>query len=126
MKLFNQLSDEEQTKVISYCMQLIASGWLEEGLDPEAHSEEDCEIKCHIEEILLEASKIEDEDDKIKCLLDDEIVFEEINNIALSMAQGAYYHDPDEMVIFPELLELCDHDGETSEKEEIKIDPNLN
>lgn len=110
MRLFFQLSGEEQNAAVHYCVDLIMEDILTSKkfeLDYQDkcsdHQEEDKKLEEHINTVVEEAKKLPP-DQQFDYILQDQTAGEVIFDIAVGMAKQAYYHDQDELVIFPDSL----------------------
>jgi len=125
MKLFYQLNEEQQEKVVKYCMNHVMDDMFDDGLDFDPQSEEDEKIKNKIEDALSKAITQKTKSEKVKILLEDQLVYQAIYSIALEMAKNAFYHEDDELAIFPNSLEVDDNELSKVENPKNK-DKNLN
>ncbi len=132
MRLFGQLSSDEQNNAIHYCVHLIVEDMLESDefeLDTEGkcdeHKEEDEKIQEHLNAVLTKAKELPEEE-QFDYILSDEESGQVIFDIAMGMSRNAYYHEQEELVIFPGSL-ADEEDEEELDEDEIKEEKkNLN
>jgi hypothetical protein len=142
MKNFNQLDEETRHSAFHFSLDQIiglsiSNKKLTIVVDNESceldteHNHEECEniqeLKEHIESVNLKlASDITDEE-RVDAIVDDEVIYDALTDIAMNICQESWYSEHDENVI-----SLCDlnddHDEEHMEKprEESKKKFNVN
>jgi hypothetical protein len=118
MRLFNQLSEQEQSNVIEYCADLVIEDILENGVIIDTVSDKEIALKEKMETALEFASSLEDKEQQISYLLGDIDISTAIFDMAIDMAKTAYFHDCEELVIFPAHLEDGDDEEELGPKEQ--------
>ncbi len=104
MKLFFQLEENQQESALNYCMNIVLEDILDSQFEFNANSNKDLEIKNKIEQAIKNSKKAKSKEDKIKLLLADSVVYETVRAVALEMAKNAYYHEDEELVIFPNAI----------------------
>lgn len=104
MRLFHQLSEQEQEASIHHCLHMVLDDVITEGLQIDPETEGNEALVKALADAMEKVKATEDEAEKVRILMDDDTIGQEIYDMAVSMAHGAYYHDPDELVIFPEEL----------------------
>ena len=104
MKLFYQLSEKEQNDVLHHCANLVLQDMLEGGLRLDPITEEEQLLKNRIEDAINHIKDLPTKEEKTNYLLGDSTVSKAIYEMALEMAKSAFYHEEDEMVIFPSAL----------------------
>lgn len=123
MKLFYQLTPEEQDAAIEHCAELVATNAIENGLRIESDDEEGVDISETINSTLQELKNRTDlktREEKIEFLMDDEKFSDVLFELSSEMAKNAFYHDQDELVIFSEVLaERAAQKDEHDEAEEL-------
>lgn len=124
MRLFHQLSEEEQLGAVHYCIPIVAENMLEDGSAPfEPETEEDLAFHNKAADLLAQADALENIDEKIGFLLQDEDMSGMLHDVARDIAVSAFYHDLEELVIFPEHFK----EASSSHEEEVlnnEKDPN--
>lgn len=123
MKLFHQLTSEQQDAAIEHCADLVANNAIENGLRLEAlNGEEGAELKEQIDSLMEELNErtdLQTREEKLQFLMEDEIFADTIMELALEMAHQAFYHDNDELVVFTDLLDnRVEQNKEFKEEEE--------
>jgi hypothetical protein len=103
MRLFHQLSEEDQHNSIHYCMHLVVEDMLEDGVELEPFSEEDRKVKVILEKVIAESKTLEKEQ-QFEFVVHHPEGGQIIFDIALDMARSAYYHPDDDLVIHYEAL----------------------
>lgn len=125
MKLFYQLSHDEQDAAIEHCADLVANNALEKGLHIEVTDDEaGQELKERLDSMLEELNDRKDlktRDQKIEFLMNDEAFADTIYELASEMAHASYYHESDELVVnIASLVERIQDNEEVSEENEPK------
>lgn len=120
MRLFYQLTEEEQKNAIDYCVNLILEDVLEGDLGITPENDEQEELVDHISDLLEKIEGLEI-NEKVNKILDDKKTFDFIYDVSFQMAQSAYYHEPEEMVIFPAFLEEDENEENIEEEKTNKI-----
>jgi len=109
MKLFYQLSSKQQDAAIEHCADLVANNAIEHGLKIEATDDTDGKaLKDRIDAILKSLKmnvELKTREDKLQFLMDDEVFSDTIFELASEMANNAFYHDNDELVVFTDALD---------------------
>lgn len=103
MRLFHQLTEEDQHNAIHYCMQSLIQDMLEDGVELEPHSEEDGKMKAVLEKVVAEAKQLP-ENQQFDFLTNHKEAGSIVFDISVDMARSAYYHPDDDLVIFYESL----------------------
>lgn len=115
MKLFYQLSSEEQDRAIEHCADLVTSNAIDNGLQIEAQDNEDGRaLKNRLDELFVSLHKATDlhsDEEKLKFLMSNETFSETVFELASEMAYNAYYHESNELAIFVDSLHEQDEDG---------------
>ncbi len=113
MKLFHQLEETDQHNSISWCMGEVVDDFLEDGVEIEAHSDEDKKSKIILEKAVADA-KLLPEEKRFDFLAEHKEAGEYIFDLALDLARGSYYCSADDNVVFYEDLRM-EEDGEATE-----------
>ena len=122
MKLFHQLEELDQQNSVHYCLHIVIEDLLDDGVELEAHTEEDERVRKALIKTVDDAMKLPEEE-RFGYILDSsssELVFD----IALDMARAAYYHSSDDMVIHYE--ELRADSQPSPEEDAILTDEDIN
>lgn len=100
MKLFYQLTEEEQDTVLNHCVDNVLSDMIKNGVEFNAETAKDAELKEYIEHALSHLNEMKTDQEKIDFLMNDETISSAVFSIAIEMCKSAYFHEDDEMVIF--------------------------
>jgi hypothetical protein len=109
MRLFNQLSEKEQSNVIEYCADIVIDDILENGVVVDVVSDKEIALKEKLDHALQFADTLESKEQKVSYLLEDIDISTAIFDMAIDMAKTAFYHDSEELVIFPDQLNEDEH-----------------
>lgn len=101
MKLFWQLTEQDQNNVLHHCADLVISDMITDGVHLDPITEEEFQLKEKIEKAVEDIKQFSTKEEKTNFLLSDAVVSKAIYDIALEMAKSAFYHDDDELVIYP-------------------------
>jgi hypothetical protein len=104
MRLFYQLNQEEQHDVLHHCADIVIQDILTDGVHLDPITEEEIKLKEYIDDAVKHTQMLESKDEKAEYLMSDALISKTIYDIALEMAKGAFYHDEEEIVIFPASL----------------------
>jgi hypothetical protein len=104
MRLFNQLTHQEQDLVVNYNVSILLDQFVSGEFQFDT-CENDCEHKSAFKEALTHIKTIEKEADKISYLLDDEETYDMILDMAIESSKNVFYMDEDDNVIYPHLLQ---------------------
>ena len=108
MKLFYQLSSEEQDRAIEHCADLITSNAIDNGLHIETPDDADgVALKERLDELfksLHNAKDLHSTEEKLKFLMSNDTFSETVFELASEMACNAYYHESNELTIFIDSL----------------------
>lgn len=118
MRLFNQLSEQEQSNVIEYCADLVIDDILENGVIIDTVSDKEIALKEKMNAALEFAAGLDDKEQQVSYLLGDIDISTAIFDMAIDMAKTAFFHDCEELVIFPAHLEEDDEDTSEEPKTE--------
>jgi hypothetical protein len=100
MKLFYQLSEEQQNNALHHCVDVVIDDMIEEGVKLDPITEEEERLKEKLEEAVDHMKQYTSKEEKTNYLLGDAIVSKAIYEIALEMAKSSFYHEPEELIIF--------------------------
>lgn len=107
MKLFYQLTPEQQDGAVHFCLfeyvidDLLTSENVELASD-DVSDEEEMRVKEKLRGIVDECHKLGEEnwDGKVDLLMEDDEINHILHQIAAHMATTIHYHEPGEMVIY--------------------------
>ena len=117
MKLFHQLTEEDQYNAVHYCMHNVVDDMLSDGVEMEAFSDEDKRRREILTKVVAEAQELPEEQ-QLDHIAHHSEAWQICFDIALDMARGAYYHPSEDMVIYYE--ELRDNEHENNEDETVQ------
>jgi hypothetical protein len=117
MRLFFQLSEQEQSNVIEYCADMVVDDILENGVVVDVVSDKEIALKEKLDHALQVAETLELKEQKVSFLLEDIDISTAIFDMAIDMAKTAFYHDSEELVIFPDQLNDDKHTAIDSEEQ---------
>jgi dTDP-4-dehydrorhamnose reductase len=128
MKLFYQLSRDEQEAAIEHCADLVANNALEKGLRIEVSDDEaGQELKQRLDSMLEELTERKDlksREQKIEFLMNDQAFADTIFELASEMAHSSFYHTDDELTItMAALAERIQDNEEIDEEAEAEPEP---
>lgn len=118
MRLFYQLAETEQNDVVHHCCHMVIQDMIDDGIRLEPVSEEEQDLKNKLEDAMVQIKQFATDEEKADYLFSDPVVSKAIYDIALEMAKSAFYHEDEELVIFPATLsndnaeDVEDIDGE--------------
>jgi len=119
MKLFFQLNSKEQDIAVEYCADFVLKNTIENGLNIEINEDpENFELKNKIDDLLARLKKdktLTTFQEKIDFLMAEEFFVETIYDLSTELANNAYYHENDELVIYTDSLESSDQSPESNE-----------
>ena len=115
MRLFYQLSESEQNDVLHHCANLVVKDMIDDGVKLDPISEEEHDLKNKLEEAIVHIKTLSSKEEKTNYLLGDSGVSKSIYDIALEMAKSAFYHDEEELIIFPGSLNHEEHEYDEEE-----------
>lgn len=99
MKLFWQLTDDEQHEALHYCADMV----IQDILDGESHLEpsndEENKLKEKLDKSIEHIKTLATDSERVDYLLNDEMISKMIFDIGLDLARSAYYHEDDEISI---------------------------
>lgn len=104
MKLFYQLTEKEQNEVLHHCANIVIQDMIDDGVKLEPLSEDEASLKEKLEAAIQHIKTLSSKEEKATYLLNDPTVSRAIYDIALEMAKSGFYHDEEELVIFPSAL----------------------
>ena len=116
MKLFYQLTDEQQNNAIHYQLDIILNDILENGNRAHEECEQD-EVHQKLMTAIDKMKDLSDVGDKIDLLLGDEDISEMLHDTAYDMARDVMYAADDEMVVFES--EITSQTEEEQKQEEL-------
>lgn len=108
MKIFYQLTQEEQEDAIHYYTHMVVDDMISEGVNLDPASEDEDELKETLEEAIKHIKTLATNEEKTDYLFGNDEISKAIYDIASEMAKGAYYHSSDEMVVFIDELSCPD------------------
>lgn len=127
MKLFYQLSEKVQNEVLHHCANIVMQDMIEDGVKLDPISEEEITLKEKLEDAIDHIKQFNTKEEKTNYLLGDATVSRAIYDIALEMAKSGFYHDEEELVIFPSSLKSEEMEEnllpETTTKKSKKVSP---
>jgi hypothetical protein len=106
MKLFYQLTEKEQNEVLHHCANMVIQDMIEDGIKLEPVTEEEFGLKDKLENAIKYIKQFSTKEEKTNYLMENETVSKAIYDIALEMAKSAFYHDDEELVIYPNSLKF--------------------
>lgn len=118
MKLFHQLSPQLQEAAIRHASSIVIEDMLRDEVVIEAIDGDNVELFEKVEKALKHIKNIDDEEKKVAYLMSDPDVSQAIVDLGLEFARAAFYMEPDEIVIFTEVLE---EESEEEFEQEIEI-----
>jgi len=122
MKLFFQLNSKEQDIAVEYCADFVLKNTIENGLNIEINEDpENFELKNKIDDLLARLKKdktLTTFQEKIDFLMAEEFFVETIYDLSTELANNAYYHENDELVIYTDSLESSDQSPESNEEDQ--------
>lgn len=104
MRLFYQLTEQEQQDVVHHCASIVMDDMIQDGIQLEPVTQEDFQLRDRLEAAVNHLKDLVSKEEKIDYLMSDAFVSKAIYDIGLEMAKGAFYHDDEEMVIYPSSL----------------------
>lgn len=104
MKLFYQLDEKSQNEVLHHCANIVMQDMIEDGVKLDPLSDEEFELKDKLESAIKHIKQFQTKEEKTNYLLGDAVISRAIYDIALEMAKSGFYHDEEELVIFPSTL----------------------
>lgn len=102
MKLFHQLSEEEKNQAIHYCINLVVEDMIEDGAKVSPETEDEFDFHSKLSNAIERAKDFKTIEEQVKYLLEDEEISAMLHDFAFGVAQTAFFHNLDELVIFPE------------------------
>lgn len=108
MKLFYQLTQEEQDDAVHYYTHVVVDDMISEGVNLDPVTEDESELKEKLEEAIKHTKTLATNEEKTDYLFGNDEISKAIYDIALEMAKGAFYHSNDEMVVFIDELSCPD------------------
>lgn len=121
MKLFYQLTQEEQDNSINHCADLIVDNSVDKGLQIEPTDDEDGRaLKRELDSAFsqLQEQDFKTKEEKASFLMGNQSFSNTVFDLAAEMAQNAYYHEENELVIYLEQISSPGEDEEVPEKPE--------
>lgn len=85
---------------------------IDDGVKLEPLNDEEVSLKEKLENAIRHIKTLSTREEKTNYLLGDAIVSRAIYDIALEMAKGAFFHDEEELVIYPSTLKQEDIEEE--------------
>lgn len=110
MRLFNQLDEDERADVIDYCVHMVLHDVIDDEVEITADDDEGKALKEKFDAAIKHIETLPEIGDKMDYLMESEDISKAIFEFAIEMAKSAYYHDGDEIVIFPGELGADDED----------------
>ena len=111
MRLFYQLESSEQDDIIDHCVTIVLEDIIDNGLTLEAENEADMDLKDKMDDAKMHIATMVTTNEKMDYLMCDADIADTVFEIATEMAKNAFYHEPGEMVFFPDALShKCEHD----------------
>jgi len=127
MKLFYQLSEKVQNEVLHHCANIVMQDMMDDGIKLDPISEDEITLKEKLEDAIDHIKQFDTKEEKTNYLLGDATVSRAIYDIALEMAKSGFYHDEEELVIFPSSLKSEEMEEnllpETTTKKPKKVSP---
>jgi len=127
MKLFYQLDEKTQNEVLHHCANIVMQDMIDDGVKLEPLSDEEASLKEKLEAAIRHIKTLSTKEDKTNYLLGDAVVSRAIYDIALEMAKSGFFHDEEELVIYPSTLKQEDFEEnllpESSLKKTKKVSP---
>jgi len=126
MRLFYQLSESDKNNALHYCADIVVEDLISDGVKLEPVTNEDIALKEKLDNAIEHIKLLSTNDEKISYLMSDIEVSKTIYEIALEMAKSAFYHDDEEMIIYPNSLkskELEESEDTTDITEPISLKP---
>lgn len=118
MKLFFQLTEDQQNDMIHRCVHLVIDDMMEDNIQLEPITTDDLELKTKMESAVAHVKTLATEDEKMEYLLhDNEDVAKAIYDIAIEMAKGSFYHEENETVFY-----IDEHDEDFIDDEDVIMD----
>lgn len=110
MRLFYQLNEQDQNNALHYCADIVVEDLIEDGVKIDPITKEDEDLKEKLDAAVEHAKLLESREEKINYLMSDAVVSKAIYEIALEMAKSAFYHDDEELIIFPNALKKVEQE----------------
>lgn len=121
MKLFYQLTEKEQNEVLHHCANMVIQDMIEEGIKLEPITEEEFILKDRLDDAIKYIKNLATKEEKTNYLMEDETISKAIYDIGLEMAKSAFYHDEEELVIYPASLKF----NSEGEEEDVHNDKHI-
>jgi hypothetical protein len=121
MKIFNHLSETERDRAIHYIQHDVIDSLLEDGLDGKPETDEDKKEFEEMQAALEDIRKLEG-DKQISACFENDALWDLSFSIAMDIAQGAYFLEPNETHYHLDQIENAfedDDDDEGSETDEV-------
>lgn len=118
MRLFHQLSEDDQHYCIHYCMHIVIEDMLEDGVEIEPFSTEDEKARNILDKVIKEAEALPEEE-RFEFIAYHKEAGQLVFDIALDLARSAYYHPDEDLVIHYESLRP-DEQNENMEDEDME------
>lgn len=131
MRLFYQLTEQDQNSALHYCADIVVEDLIEDGVKLEPITKEDMDLKEKLDAAVAQMQMLSTREEKAGYLMSDAVVSKAIYEIALEMAKSAFYHDDEELVIYPNSLKKVEQDvaadiAEPAPKKTKKVPSSLN
>jgi len=97
MRLFFQLNEEEQVNAINYCVNIVIGDLIEKNVNI---PDEEKELQAHINAVMLKIKDMETVEEKTNFIMQDEIAYNFVFEVAMEMSKSAFYHDDEEFILF--------------------------
>ena len=125
MKLFSQLTQDQQLLVIRYTTGIVLQDILDGNLVLDPSSDEDNELKVELDKAIKHISKLKDDDQKVNYLMENEVIAGAIQEIALEMSKGCWISNTDGDKSNDMIIDLAELEEEEKEEQEIEEPPPL-
>jgi hypothetical protein len=111
MRLFYQLTEQDQNNALHYCADIVVEDLIEDGVKLEPITKEDIDLKEKLDAAVQHIGMLSTREEKAEYLMSDAAVSKAIYEIALEMAKSAFYHDDEELVIYPNALKKVEQEA---------------
>jgi hypothetical protein len=108
MRLFYQLTEQDQNSALHYCADIVVEDLIEDGVKLEPITKEDVTLKEKLDIAVAHMKMLSTYEEKASYLMSDTELSKAIYEIALEMAKSTFYHDDEELVIYLNTLKKVD------------------
>lgn len=113
MRLYHQLTEEEQHQAFHFVIDVVIEDVIEGNIELD-ETEENAELDKKLQAAREHVKTLPNTEDKGDYLLSDPLIQNFIFDVVDDMVRQAYYHDPGEIAIYT--ADLSTDEGETEEE----------